>query len=413
MKFAHMADCHIGGYRDPKLREAGAKAFEKAIDKCISEKVDFVLISGDLFNTSFPSLDMLKIAVLKLKELNENSISVYVIAGSHDFSPSGKTILDVLESAGLFVNVVKGSIEKNMLRLKFTEDKKTGAKITGMLGKKGMLEKTYYESLDYESLEKETGFKIFMFHTALSEFKPTELKEMPSSPVSMLPKEFDYYAGGHVHYVFQKEETEFGLIAYPGPLFPNSFSELEKLGCGGFYIYDSNELKKLRWERIQVYPIHSIFIDAENRTVEDVEKELIDEIKTKEFIDSIITIRIKGTLKSGKPSEIRFRDIFQNFYDKGAYFVMKNISKLSSTEFEDIKIETASVKETEDRLIDESIGKIKTGLSKENIPESEKKLIIKLMNTFSSEKDEGEKVYEFEEKIKSEIDKIIEEQNKK
>jgi DNA repair exonuclease SbcCD nuclease subunit len=133
MKFAHIADCHIGSWRDPKLRDISTTAFVKAIDRCKEKKVDFVLIAGDLFNTSLPSVDRLKIVVQKFKELNDINIPIYTIAGSHDFSPSGKTMLDVLESAGLCVNVTKGRVEGNKLFLNFTVDEKTGTKITGMI----------------------------------------------------------------------------------------------------------------------------------------------------------------------------------------------------------------------------------------------------------------------------------------
>ena len=108
MRFAHMADCHIGSWRDPKLKDAAVKAFVKAVDVCIAKNVDFVLISGDLFNTSLPNVDNLRETVMKLKELQEKGISVYVVAGSHDFSPSGKTMLDVLEKAGLLLMLLKG-----------------------------------------------------------------------------------------------------------------------------------------------------------------------------------------------------------------------------------------------------------------------------------------------------------------
>ena len=183
-----------------------------------------------------PSIEVLKIAVVKLKELKDNGIGVYLIAGSHDFSPSGKTILDVLEHAGFVINVVKRYEGEEKLRLRFTIDPKSGAKITGLLGKRGTLEKRYYESLDKEYLEKENGFKIFMFHTALSEFKPDDLEHMEAQPLSLLPKHFDYYAGGHVHTVMEKDEPDYGKIVYPGPLFPNNFAELEKLGRGGFFL---------------------------------------------------------------------------------------------------------------------------------------------------------------------------------
>ena len=69
MKFAHLADCHIGAWRDPKLKELPIQAFEKVIEKCIVGGVDFVLISGDLFNTSHPGIDILKLVVSSLKKL--------------------------------------------------------------------------------------------------------------------------------------------------------------------------------------------------------------------------------------------------------------------------------------------------------------------------------------------------------
>ena len=71
MKFAHMADCHIGSWRDPKLRDISTIAFNKAIDRCIEENVDFILISGDLFNTSLPRIDNLKTVVGTFRQLKD------------------------------------------------------------------------------------------------------------------------------------------------------------------------------------------------------------------------------------------------------------------------------------------------------------------------------------------------------
>ncbi|HLD86479.1 MAG TPA: metallophosphoesterase, partial [Candidatus Nanoarchaeia archaeon] len=101
MRFAHMADCHIGSWRDPKLKDISTHAFVRAIDLCIKKQVDFIIIAGDLFNTSFPRLDNLKIVVQKFKQLKDLGIGVYIVPGSHDYSPSGRTMLDVLEEAGL------------------------------------------------------------------------------------------------------------------------------------------------------------------------------------------------------------------------------------------------------------------------------------------------------------------------
>ena len=138
------------------------------------------------------------------------------------------------------------------------------AKITGLLGRRNALERYDYEHLLKDQLEKEEGYKIFMFHSALTEAMPKNLEAIYSLPLSFLPKGFDYYAGGHVHIVFSEYIQDYGLVSYPGPLFPNSFKELEDLGCGGFYIVEEN---KPQWHKIQILNTFSISIDCNNHIV--------------------------------------------------------------------------------------------------------------------------------------------------
>jgi DNA repair exonuclease SbcCD nuclease subunit len=68
-KFAHIADCHIGANRDPVLENLELEAFSKAMDACVQEKVDFVLISGDLFHANLPDMHVANAAVKKMKEV--------------------------------------------------------------------------------------------------------------------------------------------------------------------------------------------------------------------------------------------------------------------------------------------------------------------------------------------------------
>lgn len=402
MKFAHMADCHIGGWRDPKLKDLNTEAFFRAIDLCIEKKVDFILIAGDLFNTAVPGIDRLKDVVKKFRELKEKYIPVYLIAGSHDFSPSGKTMLDVLEEAGLCTNVVKGRIADKKLRLDFTIDEKTGAKITGMLGKRGMLDRSYYEELDRESLEKEKGFKIFMFHTSITELKPKKFEKVESSPISLLPKGFDYYAGGHVHIVEKIDLPGYRNVIYPGPLFPNNFHELEELKGGGFYIYDDGKITR---HEINVKNIFCINIDANHKLPEKVTEEIMSEIRNKEFYETIVLIRVWGTIASGKTTDIDFKKIYETLFEKSVYYIMRNTAHLSGVEYEEIKVEQASPEHIEDRLIDEHIGKITVGTWDKN---KETDMIKKFMNVMGAEKKEGEKVYQFEARVMEELSRLLE-----
>jgi len=402
MKFAHMADCHIGSWRDPKLKDTSTLAFIKAVDKCIQEKVDFILIAGDLFNTSFPRLDNLKSVVSKFRQLKDMGISVYIVPGSHDYSASGKTILDVLEEAGLFFNVFKGTAEDGKLKLKFMIDEKTGAKITGMLGKRGALEKAYYEKLLLDNLEEEKGFKIFIFHSGIDELKPKEMENIISQPLSLLPKGFDYYAGGHVHIVENKEIEGYGKIVYPGPLFPNSFSELEKLGGGGFYIYEDGNL---RFETVQIYNVEKLELKCDNLAPEQIKEKITSHFKNKELNNTIVLIRLNGVLASGKPSDINFKEIFDFLYSKSAYFVMKSSHALISKEFEEIKTDAGNVDDIESFLIKEHLGQIKV----ENLTlEKEGELVKSLMKALSAEKQEGETVTDFEKRVREEAGRVLE-----
>ena len=45
-KFAHIADCHLGAQKYPELKELELKAFKEALDICMAEEVDFIIIAS-------------------------------------------------------------------------------------------------------------------------------------------------------------------------------------------------------------------------------------------------------------------------------------------------------------------------------------------------------------------------------
>lgn len=413
MRFAHMADVHIGSWRDPKLKDLATGAFMAAIDICLKKKVDFILISGDLFNTALPGIDSLKSVVKELKLLKEENIPVYIVPGSHDYSPSGKTMIDVLEEAGLMMNVFKGKIVDGKLRLRFTVDEKTGMKITGILGRRGTLEKLYYQDLDLEHLEAEPGRKIFMFHTSITELKPGSKSAMDSTDVSYMPKGFEYYAGGHVHIVHKYDFKDHKNVVYPGPIFPANFEELEGLGFGGFYIYEDvhvqhgpgrNDSGMLEREDIPIKNVFRISIDCEHKSPEEVNQSVFDLLKGKELINTIVLIRVSGKLKTGKVSDVNFKDIMDKCYSQGAFFVMRNTAKVVSAEYEEMDVEQKSPEDMERDMIREHLGQIRV---KGFDSDTELMMTENLMKILSSEKHEGEKVYEYEERMKKEADKLL------
>ncbi|MFZ0253861.1 MAG: DNA repair exonuclease, partial [Nitrososphaeraceae archaeon] len=198
-KFAHITDCHLGSWRNPKLRELNLQAFEKSISISIKEQVDFILITGDFFDVNIPQLSPVKKAVEILKQARNSGIPVYMIYGSHDFNTANVSMIDILHSADLFIKPTDFQLNNDSIVLKLFTDKKTGAKITGISGRKVGLDKEIFEKLDKKKLESEDGFKIFLLHRGIQEILPQDIQFRDSVPISLVPKGFDYYGGGHIH----------------------------------------------------------------------------------------------------------------------------------------------------------------------------------------------------------------------
>ncbi len=391
-KFAHIADCHIGGWSELKLKELNLEVFCRSIGICIERCVDFVLIAGDLFNTALPSIDLIKQVTLELKKLKDKGIPTYIIPGSHDYSPSGKTMLDVFENAGLVRNVVRFEEREGKIDLNFSIDEKTGVKITGLFGKAQGLEKGYYENLIRENLENESGKKIFMFHTTLTEFKPEHLAMISSEPVAILPRGFDYYAGGHPHYVFNEIKEPYGRIAYTGALFPNNFWELEKFEGGGFFINEFVEGGiKSEFIPVIVKRVVKYNFDLSGKDSNQVKDFILEKVDKNEIADRIVLLRLRGTMESGKLSDINFKEIFSEL--EGAYAILKNTSELKSREFEELEDIGEDVENVENELVSKYA----------DSPEFVKGLIEAL----DREKLEGEKNLDFELRVIKDSFKIL------
>ncbi|MGQ9718581.1 MAG: metallophosphoesterase family protein [Nitrososphaerales archaeon] len=362
-KFAHMADIHLGAHREPVLQRLEMAAFSKAMDRCIEEKVDFILICGDLFHIGVPDLGVVKEAVRKMKEVQDSGIPIYAIYGSHDYTPTGTTVIDILDTVGIIKNVVRGKITEGKLRLEFFVDPKTGAKLVGISARKIGLESRYYEILDLESLEKEEGFKIFAFHSGLTEFKPNYLSQMETTPISYLPKGFDYYAGGHVHDRSENSLTGYDRVVFPGPLFAGYARDIEQTAKGekrGFYIVIFQD-KVEKVDFVEIKPFDGVYLeyDASLKNSLQAQKDLTEKLTGLEVKDKVVVLKVRGELSGGKTSEINFSQIKRTLIGRGALYIHLNRFGLTSKEFAAVKVMGEDPRDIESRLLKENVGAVK------------------------------------------------------
>ncbi|MEK6892945.1 MAG: exonuclease SbcCD subunit D [Nanoarchaeota archaeon] len=380
MKFAHMGDCHLGGWRQPELRELNLRSFQFAIEKCIKERVDFILISGDLLDSAYPSIETLKETFGEFRKIKEANIPVFIIAGSHDYSVSGKSFLDVLEKAGFCKNV--SLFEERNGKIMLHPTIMGNVAIYGYPGKKSGMETKDIERI---KLHDSPGlFRILMLHTALRD----AVGNLPIDAVDhkMLP-DVDYLALSHLHINYQKEKR-----VYSGPIFPNNLPELEELKGGSFWIFDNG---KIRREEIKLKDV--LVINSELEDAFKAAEEIISLFEKEILRDKIVLLKLWGILKKGKTSDIDFQKIEEYMKKKSVFVFLKSTSKLHVNEPE-IKMDHLDPANIEEQIIKRF---------EETNPNKYNSIVPFLMKALQIEKLEDEKSQAFEERVLSETKKIL------
>jgi len=383
VRFAHLADTHLGGWKQKPLQEVNFMAFKKAIDKCIEENVEFIIIAGDLFDSAYPPIDILRETFGEFKKLRDNRIPCFIIPGSHDYSVSGKTFLDVLEKAGFCTNVAIFENVNEEIILNPTIFK--GIAFYGYPGKKSGME---VDDIKKIKINDSPGFiKIILLHTTITNVKGN--LPIESVDIEQLPKA-DYYALGHIHLVYRYEN-----FVYPGPIFPNNFAEMEELKHGGFFIVDTEKRDSLERINIIIKEIEAINLEIDNAI--NATSQIIEEIKKRKIKDKIILLRLKGILKSGKHSDIKFQEIEDFAKRNEAYFLLKNTHELKIPDEEN----NFQIKENPD------IEKEVTRIYQEKNPSDFAQFIPELLSSLIIEKQEGETQENFSSRLIEETKKIF------
>lgn len=103
MKILHTSDLHIGKYIGTyDLKEDTEYVLNQVVDTAIRERVEVVLISGDVFDRPNPSEEAIKMYVSFLKELLDKNTKVIAISGNHDSGIRLSAYKDIL-GKGYFV----------------------------------------------------------------------------------------------------------------------------------------------------------------------------------------------------------------------------------------------------------------------------------------------------------------------
>ncbi|MEK6918890.1 MAG: exonuclease SbcCD subunit D [Nanoarchaeota archaeon] len=385
MRFAHLSDCHLGSWRHPELQALNMACFSRTIEVCIKEKLDFVLIAGDLFDSPYPSIEVLKETFRELRRLKDSQIPCYFIAGSHDYSSSGKTFLDVLENAGLCTNIHKQELREGDDHIYLTPTIIGNVALYGYPGKKTGLDIPEVKRI--KLIDSPGFFKVLTLHTSIKD----AIGSLPIDSVDEkeLPKA-DYYALGHLHI-----DYEYNNMVYAGPTFPNNFEEIEELKGGSFYIVNTLpfQYKKVALELKGIVRAEMKITNALVGT-----DQILFELGKHDLRDKIVLLRLYGSLEKGNVNNIDFLKIGSFVSGKGAYCFLKSTSKLVREDSE-IKIDGYhALPNMEEDIIKKYVLDNKSDMNK---------FVEPLMHILSFEKKEDEKSILFTERILSEAKRVL------
>ena len=114
MKILHLADLHIGKkVNDFCMLKEQKYVLNQAIDLIKKEKIEAILIAGDIFDKPIPTIAALELFDNFLKELNKLKIKVLIISGNHDNMDRLSYLSNLLEQSNIFISKsYNGNIQK-------------------------------------------------------------------------------------------------------------------------------------------------------------------------------------------------------------------------------------------------------------------------------------------------------------
>lgn len=245
--FVHAADMHLGyaQYNLDVRREDFNAAFQEVVDKTIELRPDFMILAGDLFQHARPSNTTLETAITNFRRLRDAGIPVLTVDGSHDSAPNviTGTILNPLDSAGLI---------HYLPRHEGASWRRESCYVYGI---PNFRSRRRTEELLPAFLEENKPnldpsiFNVFIFHMALDipSMKPPQMEA--EAPPELLPDDFNYYAGGHIHAPYRVPFKN-GLLVYSGCTETVSYEDAETEK--GFYYVEVNEKGVPKLQRIKL-----------------------------------------------------------------------------------------------------------------------------------------------------------------
>lgn len=230
LKFVHAGDLHLDspfiGVSEISTELAGQlssatfNAYEKIIEICIENEVDFLLVSGDIYDSSDKSLYAQLKFVSGLNRLSAAGIRAYIVHGNHDPLSGWSASLLWPEN----VHIMRGDMVEC---IPFESEGEIKAYIAGISYPVQHVRENL--AVKFPSKERDWPFTIGLLHCTLGKGEGHE-PYAACSEEDLVNTGYDYWALGHIHIPSVVREHSPAII-YAGNPQGRSTAECGPRGC--------------------------------------------------------------------------------------------------------------------------------------------------------------------------------------
>lgn len=252
VKFIHCADLHLDspfvGLRNlpsriyEQTKQSTFVSFSKIIDTAIEEKVDFIIIAGDIYDGEDRSIRAQLFFREQMERLAQKGIHAFLVYGNHDHLSGNWTKLDWPTNVHEFPPTVEV--------IPFITTAGSKIYFYGFsYSKKHVTE----HMIDFYVKAGQADFHIGILHGHDST-NQSHYSYAPFKVNELLEKDFHYWALGHIHksQILHTEPT----ILYPGNIQGRHKNESGVKGCYLIELDERNtkvdfiETAPIRWEKV-------------------------------------------------------------------------------------------------------------------------------------------------------------------
>jgi DNA repair exonuclease SbcCD nuclease subunit len=255
MRFLHAADIHLDsplrgleeyeGAPVQALRGATRKAFVALIQLALAERVDFVILAGDLYDGDWPDYNTGLFFINRVRELDRAGIPVVVLAGNHDAASRITARLILPANVHVLPTAEPGTIRFDHLRV--------------ALHGQGFARQAETRNLALGFPAPVAGFfNVGVLHTAL-DGREGHAPYVPCTISELVGRGYDYWALGHIHKRESVNGNRHPRIEFPGNLQGRHARETGAKGCllvtidgNGQAVPEFRPLDVFRWETVAV-----------------------------------------------------------------------------------------------------------------------------------------------------------------